>query len=171
MLILWYFNVVDEKQNKRYLENLGFYDFKKNVSNLRILINGVDKTRDVECVRRKFSKINVKFLGKSTIYNYNLQNIVLKEDENVLNTSVAKKKMEYFYNEALVASLKFDDSEKNILQNYYDKITNINKELVLASYLLNQPVVTKSFNLSRLIYPFGLNLSQKKAVENAFSSN
>lgn len=171
MLIMWHSNVVDEKQNRRYLENLDFYDFKKNISNLRILINGVDKTRDVEYVQRKFSKINVKFLGNPTIYNYNLQNIVLKEDENVFNNPIVKAKMEYFYNEALVASLKFDDSEKNILQNYYDKITNINKELVLASYLLNQPVVTKSFNLSGLIYPFGLNVSQKKAVENAFGSN
>ncbi len=162
--------MADEKQNIRYLENLAFYDFRKNVSNLRILINGADKTRDVEYIRRKFSKITVKFLGCSTIYDYNFCHIVLKEDENVFNNPVVKAKMEYFYDEAAVASLKFDD-EQNILQKYFDKITEINKELVLASYLLNQSVVKRNFNLSDLIYPFGLNLSQKKAVENAFSSN
>lgn len=65
--------MVDEKQNKRYLENLDFYDFKKNVSNLRILINGVDKTRNVEYVRRLLLKINVKFLGKAQWKRKNLK--------------------------------------------------------------------------------------------------
>lgn len=162
--------MADEEQNIRCLENLEFYDFCKNVLNLRILINGVDKTKDVEYIRRRFSKIAVKFLGRTTIYDYNFCNIVLKEDENVFNNPIVKAKMEYFYDEAAVASLKFDD-EKNILQNYYDKITEINKELVLSSYLLKQSTVKRTFNLSNLIYPFGLNLSQKKAVENAFSSN
>lgn len=57
-----------------------------------------------------------------------------------------------------------------ILERQYNKITAVENTTVLAKYLDPcNPVATRAENHD-LIYPFGLNQSQKKAVENAFSS-
>lgn len=75
----------------------------------------------------------------------------------------------YFKETAESISLVTDNGI-NILSRQYQKISSIQDSTVLASYLdqNREPEIRKV--TSTLIYPFGLNQSQKKAVENAFSS-
>lgn len=56
---------------------------------------------------------------------------------------------------------------RNILKLNYDKVKEIRGNSVLRDYLEQRPVQIKE-NIDRtIIYPFGFNLSQKEAVENA----
>lgn len=75
----------------------------------------------------------------------------------------------YFRETAEAVSL-VTDNEINILSRQYQKITSIQDGTVLASYLEPSKEPQSRIVTSTLIYPFGLNQSQKKAVENAFSS-
>lgn len=91
----------------------------------------------------------------------------------ILHNCLSDKKIgslfEYFKETAQTISLVTDDGI-NILSRQYQKVTSVQDDTVLASYLdmAKDPQQRKVGTL--LIYPFGLNQSQKKAVENAFSS-
>lgn len=76
---------------------------------------------------------------------------------------------DYFKETAKTVSLVTDNGI-NILSRQYQKITSVQGDTVLASYLEPSKEPQKRDVTSMLIYPFGLNQSQKKAVENAFSS-
>ncbi len=76
---------------------------------------------------------------------------------------------DYFKETAETVSLVTDNGI-NILSRQYQKITSVQEDTVLASYLEPSKEPQKRNVTSTLIYPFGLNQSQKKAVENAFSS-
>ena len=58
----------------------------------------------------------------------------------------------------------------NILGMQYDRIQKISNETVLSSYLALQKEITAPQSPETIIYPFGLNQSQKLAVERALSS-
>ena len=58
----------------------------------------------------------------------------------------------------------------NILSMQYDKIQQVSEDTVLASYLAPQKDVKMPQMPEAVIYPFGLNQSQKLAVERALSS-
>jgi DNA polymerase III delta prime subunit len=61
------------------------------------------------------------------------------------------------------------DEKVNLLEVQYDRL-RVHSDTVLPSYLCPDiPLLPRSCS-SRLIYPFGINLSQKTAVENAFRS-
>lgn len=88
---------------------------------------------------------------------------------NCLSNKNIKNAFEYFKETAYAVSL-VQDNGVNILGRQYEKISSVSNETVLASYLNEEkePEERKSPHL--IIYPFGLNQSQKKAVENALSS-
>lgn len=56
---------------------------------------------------------------------------------------------------------------RNILKLNYDKVKEIRGNSVLRDYLEQRPVQIKEKIDRTIIYPFGFNLSQKEAVENA----
>ncbi len=62
------------------------------------------------------------------------------------------------------------DNGLNILSMQYNKITAVEEGTVLAKYLDYRKQPETRTRPNSLIYPFGLNQSQKTAVENAFSS-
>lgn len=89
--------------------------------------------------------------------------------KNCLYEAKSREIFEYFKETASAISLKTDNGI-NILELQYSKITAVEDTTVLAKYLdPSKPVNNRNANHD-LIYPFGLNQSQKKAVENAFSS-
>jgi len=133
-----------------------------------IHINSDNKTKDVEYIYKEPESVCVKFLNNPTIYKYNPKNVKVKKNSNVLSNLEIRKKMEYFSKGSEI--VKFKDEEKTILKSYFDKIVNIPNYVVLGSYLLEQPIIKRIFDTNKLIYPFGINLSQKKAVENTFLS-
>lgn len=88
---------------------------------------------------------------------------------NCLSDKRAGTLFEYFKETAETVSLVTDNGI-NILSRQYQKIASVQGNTVLASYLEPENEPQKRGAASTLIYPFGLNQSQKKAVENAFSS-
>lgn len=88
------------------------------------------------------------------------------------------KLFDYFKETAAAISLIIKKDEKNsdlkeainVLDCQYQRITEVSENTVLAKYLKNEQPEARQSRCNELIYPFGLNQSQKKAVENAFSS-
>lgn len=75
----------------------------------------------------------------------------------------------YFKETAGAISLVTENGT-NILGMQYDRIQKISNETVLSSYLAPQKETTAPQSPETIIYPFGLNQSQKLAVERALSS-
>lgn len=88
---------------------------------------------------------------------------------NCLSDQRSSELFEYFKRTASAISLVSGNGD-NILQLQYDRITSVSEETVLAKYLDFTAPVRRYNRTEQFIYPFGLNQSQKTAVENAFSS-
>ena len=89
--------------------------------------------------------------------------------KNCLYEAKSQELFNYFKETASALSLK-TESGANILELQYIKITAVEDSTVLSKYLDPSNPVASRDEKRDLIYPFGLNQSQKKAVENAFSS-
>ena len=89
--------------------------------------------------------------------------------QNCLTDGKNKETFQYFKETAAACSLV---AEIGIifLSMQYDKIKQISEDTVLASYLAPQKEVKAPQMPEAVIYPFGLNQSQKLAVERALSS-
>jgi superfamily I DNA and/or RNA helicase len=86
--------------------------------------------------------------------------------DSVLGQPRPKAIFEYF--KALSEVLTVTEDGVKVLTNQYDQINAVRKDSLLGHYLLAQPI-EKNFNTESIIYPFGLNASQKKAVETALT--
>lgn len=78
-----------------------------------------------------------------------------------------KEAFQYFKETAAAISLVTDNGI-NILKMQYDKIQQLSENTVLASYLAPQKEIEAPRRPAAVIYPFGLNQSQKLAVERRF---
>jgi len=90
-------------------------------------------------------------------------------EKNCLGSSSSRTLFNYFKETAAAVSL-VTEKGVNILSRQYEKITTISEETALASYMDSSVSPKKRTSPPVLIYPFGLNQSQKVAVEHAFSS-
>ena len=150
-----------------------FYEASKDRYCFTVFINNNDKTNEVEYMYKKLQYVYVKFFSNSKPYKYNSKNVTIVKNNNILSDSENIKKMEYFAEGSETIKFKnVEDEEEgdSILKGYFDKINVIPDYSVLGTYLSKQPIAKKTFDTNRLIYPFGINLSQKKAVENTFLS-
>lgn len=89
--------------------------------------------------------------------------------KNCLADAQSKELFQYFKETAAAVSLKTDNNV-NILKLQYDRIVAVDECTVLSRYLNPGIPVERKSLAAPLIFPFGLNQSQKIAVENAFSS-
>lgn len=89
--------------------------------------------------------------------------------QNCLSDSKNEEIFQYFKEAATAISLVAENGV-NILSAQYNKIQKVSKDTVLASYLDPQTEVEAPQIPDVIIYPFGLNQSQKLAVERALSS-
>ena len=88
---------------------------------------------------------------------------------NCLADGKSREAFQYFKETAAAISLVTDNGI-NILKMQYDKIQQLSENTVLASYLAPQKETEAPRRPGAVIYPFGLNQSQKLAVERALSS-
>ena len=89
--------------------------------------------------------------------------------QNCLADEKSKELFQYYKDTATAVSLKTENGV-NILKLQYDKITAVDNCTVLSRFLNpNLPIEKRNCTVP-LIFPFGINQSQKIAVENAFSS-
>ncbi|WPO84132.1 AAA domain-containing protein [Chryseobacterium sp. JJR-5R] len=132
-----------------------------------IFIDGKDRTDEIESYSFKNDKCLViyKNNGKSYTYNQNKIQIV----KSALQTKKAERIFGYLKEIAETIGLKTEEGN-NILADSYDRISFIPEASILSNYL-NQKQPEKGINSSPVeIFPFGFNLSQKDAVNEAFSS-
>lgn len=102
------------------------------------------------------------------------QDLLLRKNEvhlqqNCLAERKNKEAFQYFKETAASISLVAENGF-NILSAQYDRIHQISGNTVLASYLDPQMEIRAPRMPDVVIYPFGLNQSQKLAVERALSS-
>lgn len=87
-----------------------------------------------------------------------------------LGDTIAKNSFEYLKRIALVNELGKDEENEGILPSLYASIDFIDQKLAIAPYLAPQKYQVKKFKASGLIFPFGCNASQVKAVTAAFEN-
>lgn len=103
--------------------------------------------------------------GKNT--SYRKTEVTLSK--NCLYEPNARGLLDYYKSIAKAISLK-SDTGFNILETQYNHISAVDDSTVLGKYLNPKSPMRQACHSNTLIYPFGINQSQKTAVENAFSS-
>lgn len=104
--------------------------------------------------------------GQSNVY----KKCDLTIEKNALTNQQATDCLEYFKQVADKVSIKTEDGKK-ILSKQYEKLSFVGSNTALSDYLNPDNQSTKSYNSnSTIFYPFGCNLSQMEAVNNAFSN-
>lgn len=151
-----------------YLKNPTIIDMSKSIiyyNNMPINGSALDFGEYVKIINNEgksqiYNKIDIK-INKSCIDNYNVKNIFnyFKDISFVLDRDCKKN----------------DDDEENSdastgpLSKQYNSIDKVDEKSVLGTYLSNS-LIRKRSDKGVPIFPFGLNLSQKEAVNNALEN-
>lgn len=133
-----------------------------------IYINGNDKTDEIAKYSYKGDRCVIVFKNnKNKEFTYGKNKVkIVKTVSGEKACSVFK----YLKEIAETVGLKTEEGE-NILLKSYDSISQIPEDCILASFL-NGSLSTRNDNSPNPdFFPFGFNLSQKEAVNIAFSSN
>ncbi|MCL2567401.1 MAG: AAA family ATPase [Alphaproteobacteria bacterium] len=131
----------------------------------KIIIKGKDRTADIKSYHLKDNKVSITFNDGRT-FSYNAGNVEIIH--SILNESTSSNCFNYLKSIAYEIGIK--NGDQNILQNHYEKIDFINKNTILAAFLSGRFPENKPYPPSFTIYPFGFNLSQKKAIDNALTN-
>lgn len=95
---------------------------------------------------------------------------VFKSQVRVTEQTACRSRNGFQYLHELAEKIGLIVEGRNVLKGKYDKIRVIPRVSVLHDYLESTPVQVKE-NIDRtVVYPFGFNMSQKEAVENAMRS-
>lgn len=92
----------------------------------------------------------------------------LQISKSCLDNARAQSKLHYLRDIAGINELKNDDGEV-LLKKQYEKLSFVGEDSALATYLHPETYPVKAFSSGPLIFPFGGNASQFRAVENALS--
>jgi superfamily I DNA and/or RNA helicase len=134
---------------------------------VRIIVKGEDKTNSIRTWNEKNGKINITYLNDKTIYSYNKNNVQIKH--SALSNDIALICFEYLKRIAQVVGL-LDSDGGNILANRYNKIEFLDEENMLSAFLTGKIHTEKQSNNAATVYPFGFNMSQKTAIDNALEN-
>ena len=93
----------------------------------------------------------------------------IKIEKNCLNDNRVNSVLDYLKSLAERLNNSDDKEEIGFLDKQYKKMTFINEESVLSKYL-SSGIIDTFVNRSTIIFPFGFNLSQEKAVKNALTN-
>ena len=121
--------------------------------------NGVEKILD-------FGEYYRFFYDRKWTKSYTKNEVTLTR--NCLAEGSSRSLFEYFKEIADAVGIVIEQGQ-NLLSLQYDRIKGISEETVLSKYFSKKLPDERRGN-KELIFPFGLNQSQKAAVENAFSS-
>ncbi len=89
--------------------------------------------------------------------------------ESCLNNQDTRSSFEYFRRLAAVNELRSEEGVV-LLHKQYEKLDFIDRDSALATYLNPMRYTMRSFKVPPLIFPFGGNASQFKAVKNAMTN-
>lgn len=136
----------------------------------KVFVNGKERT-DVEDIRSYQHDDQVHWrikYNKGNVHDYKHGTITVTE--SCLADEVARNTFDYLKRIAFTNELGKDEEHEGILSTIYEKINFIDKSLVVAPYLYPQKNKVKTLKASSLIFPFGCNASQEKAVTTAFEN-
>lgn len=161
----------------------------ESIQNKRIFLNGKDCTSDVLKYKISKNKVIIFFNENPKPYLYDSKNVrfieVTQEEKNAENL------LNYFREIAEKIGLYYetpDGKEINILSKNYKKVEKVNPKTILYNFLsgkIELVVKKKSKDLfgsffrlisssvedeNYIVYPFGFNISQKTATENALEN-
>ena len=131
----------------------------------RIIVKGEDKTDSIRFWRINGNKVDITFTNDKT-YSYSANNV--KIQHSALSNHFASDCFEYLKNIAKTVGLK-DPLVGNILFNRYEKIDFIDPNGMLCAFLTGNIQDSKQKNMPVAVFPFGFNMSQKTAVDNALA--
>ena len=148
--------------------NVGFFKDPKimTAQDCAVLKNGVPVSGVVRVLDfSQYVRIEYKTGYKETISSSTIQ---------IVHSSLAQPKCNNIFNYlkeiASAVSLKTEDGN-NILGNQYKRIDFIREDSALNSYLSGRLPDSRFSRRSAVIYPFGFNISQKTAVEQAMNQS
>jgi superfamily I DNA and/or RNA helicase len=138
-----------------------------------IYIDGKDKTNDIVSCRLidigfMKDKYAIKYKNNDTEYFYNANKV--KIVKSAISSEKSNNLFRYLNQIAETVGLTTEEG-KNILADSYSKITFIPEYSILANFLNGIQPLENKFNNPIEIFPFGFNLSQKEAVNKAFTSS
>lgn len=122
-------------------------------------------------------KLLLEFCGSDTYWHIVFDNgrhktypkKTLKIRHSCLIEKEAQNKLAYLKDIANIGELKTDDGE-SLLYKTIKKLNFIDQDTVLSNYLYPEKYKIKNFEAGFLIFPFGGNASQFKAVEQSMSN-
>lgn len=132
-----------------------------------IYINGKEETERITSYRDYGDKCGIVFKKGGTEYTYNSSKI--KIVKTAISEDNANSIFSYLNKIADTVGLKTEEGN-NILAKSYQAISFIPKDCVLSNYLNRTISEDNSISRSIEIFPFGFNISQKDAVNKAFSN-
>ena len=135
---------------------------------VKIIVKGEDKTKEIKSWIKNNDRITITYSNEKT-YSYNKDNV--KIETSVLSNNTALHCFNYLKSLSEVVGIKDESSNNNSLLNQYEKIDFLSDETMLSSFLIGK--FEKEINIKQpfiTIYPFGFNLSQKTAVDNALNN-
>ncbi|QEH40626.1 AAA domain-containing protein [Chitinophaga sp. XS-30] len=131
-----------------------------------IYIDGKDETNRIVSYSYRDDKCVIVFKNNGKPYSYNTKRI------KVVRTAISDDKscniFNYLGKLADTVGLKTEDGN-NILAKIYQQISFLPEDCILSNYLSGTIPQTSSNSRSVEIFPFGFNISQKNAVNTAFS--
>ena len=132
---------------------------------LKIILKNQDKTKEIEFYELEKECLKVRFFNQDTLYTYGKGKYELLEVAELCQNEL--KTFEYLAKIAETIGIKGDD-DKSLLANEYAKVeTNDKPQSALFAYLNADFKPAKYQDNKPLLFPFGSNLSQFKAVKNA----
>ncbi len=147
--------------------SIQFHKFKKNIDPKAVIFkyNGVT-IANIEQILDFGEFYKVIRTGKKEL---TCRVSDVKISQNCLAERKSNELFQYFKETATAVSLSTENGI-NLLKLQYDRILAVDNITVLSKYLNPSLPIEKRTLYAPLIFPFGLNQSQKAAVENAFSS-
>lgn len=132
-----------------------------------IFIDGKEYSEKVcSCIKNGYN-YEIVFNNNSKKYTYGSNRVRLIE--TAISDDNANTIFSYLKNIAVAVGLKTEDGN-NILAKKYEEISFIPKTCILANYLNRRIPETDDTVPPIEIFPFGFNISQKEAVNKAFSN-
>lgn len=143
------------------------YNLQMTLKRQLLYIDGKDVSRQVAHFVYEGNQCRVVFKNQSKAFYYS------KNRARIVKTGLSKDKafevFRYLKDIAHTVGLKTEEGH-NILARSYDRITEVSKDSILTSYLEGKGPTQIKPPQTPIGFPFGFNLSQKKAVEAAFTN-
>ena len=138
------------------------------LKNELIYIEGQDRTDSVLSYSFVGNRCFVTYKNSPKSYPYATSKI--KIVKSAIDTEKSKNLFQYLTKIADTVGLTTEEGI-NILSDSYSKITFIPNYSILSNFLNRVQPTTNNLNKSIELFPFGFNISQKEAVNKAFSSS